>query len=333
MPNDSSTTAYTDSLDSLSSDISFYVSVTILPLSCFNLVGIAIYSQQKFRNDSTAYLFIWQLSLHTLSCIFGSTIKNFLPRIGLNLQVGSEFSCKFFAFMRRLLSAAGSFAQCFVTVDTFVNVRFPRRFDRLSKNRPSVTLVIFIMLIFLSVMSTGALFTTRADEVTLFGNVTTKTYSCNSSQIVSIESDIMQIMLRNTVPLITMVSLSWLIYQEISKSKRSANQINGQNGENKEKKFLISVMAFNFIFFICFMPSSATYILHDVYKYYVPNSAVITAQLTLATNIADSLSYLYEAMPFIWMMIFNKVFRSEVLRLLCSKLCLKRPSASVAPLA
>ena len=299
--NNSSYIGYTQNI---SNNVNFYVDIIFLPICIiFNSLSIFVFTRSQFRNNKFSFLSCWLIVFQTISFI-GFFLFSFPPTVGQNLLHKSNFSCKMMIFARRVSGQIASWAQTICTFETFLEVKYLNKFNLFKRKWLSLFLITILMLIFLSVInSTNLLYHLNYKDK-------------NKTQIECIApnfdtvSDIISILMRNFLPFFVMLILNILIAKNIIQSKK---KFQTRRTKRREFHFIFTTISMNIIFTLFFTPLSITYIIRILYKYNSSSTAIQIATIQLVYNVNSALSFIYNALPFLINLLFNKLFKNQVI--------------------
>ncbi len=148
------------------------------------------------------------------------------------------------------------------------------------------------------------------NETTIVTEITVQR-SCTPSQELSNVLDIINVLMRSYLPFSIMLVLNIILTKAFLKSKKKALK---NDGMRKEYYFTFTVITMNITFFIVYTPWSLYYIINRIVQ---ANPFVLTplfsAQLGLFQTLSFSLAYVNNFTSFFLNIIFNNLFRNEVL--------------------
>lgn len=301
-------------LSKLSTNINNYLSI-ILPaigIPC-NLISIFIFWRLRKNKSNMVFLGIFQSLVDTILLFLVLIVFRSEFTIGLNVANQSNIICKLVIFIKRYIYIASSWMLVLITFDRviFVLYRYENEF-RFMKNKLILTALIFALLFILGLFNLPNVFF-----------YTDKKSVCTSGSIINIVTDIVSIIFRTFLPFAFMVVFNLLMIQRIFKSSR--NKFKQTNLSRKEFQLTFAVMAFDCYFFIVNSPLSLFYILYDVNHYSgtIVNNTMFKAQYALANVLTSDFSFFQQTFSLFMHLIFNKLFRSELINFIRTMLGLK----------
>jgi hypothetical protein len=135
-------------------------------------------------------------------------------------------------------------------------------------------------------------------------------FKCNSIKIVSVASDILNLLLRYFIPFIIFFIINILIIQHF---RAQAKKLRCKKMNKGAKKFLTSIIIINMLFLILLLPGSISFIL--IYIQFIQSSSENLSYIMVNFfNLSLTISYLNNTAPFFTHLIFNKIFRIELIK-------------------
>ena len=238
-------------------------------------------------------------------------------------------------YLVRVIPQIPMWLEVLITFDRLVFVLKIKKLEFLQQKRV-ICLLLALIVFMLSALNFSNLefFVTKTDtfeNVTIEGSnqtslVVSSTYLCTSYKEVVLMWDVIAITIRTIIPFILIVGantkLVRALFESRKKFKRSESISNTKDAKHianlrKEYSFLMSIVALDFFFVSVLIPLAVTLILLDFYAF-IPSLATPTrvASARLAYYISFYVSSLPYAMGFVINLIFNRVFRSEILEII-----------------
>ena len=303
-----STNNYAVYLSNLSNNLNNYLSI-ILPsigIPC-NLIAVFIFWRLRGNKSNLVFLGVFQSLVDTVLLLFVLIIFRSQFTIGVNIANQSDSICKFVTFIKRYIYIASSWMQVFITFDRviFVLHRYENGF-KFMKNKLILTALIFGLWFILGLFILP----------NVFFYLDPNSNTCTSSSSINIITDIVSIVFRLYLPFALMIIFNLIMVRKIFDDTR--NKFNKQTAlSRKEFQLTFSVMAFDVYFFIVNFPVSIYYIFFDVNNYSgaVANNDVFKAQYTVVYVVTSDLTFFQQTFSFFMYLMFNKLFRGEVLKL------------------
>lgn len=265
-----------------------------------------------------------------ISLIIGS-ITTFNIAIGKDLTTSSTLGCILLPYLLRLSVHLCSWIQVLVTYDRLIYLAYPRRMTFL-KRKPNILLIILLLTLALALLNLEHVWfsvheTTRTSATQLISNnnnnashVRTRNVTvvtCTSSHLVVTIRDVIAIMLRGVLPFILIMIGNSLLARALFKSKRRAHSISRRSSmkSRRERNFALSIFIMDILFVIFLIPMLVTIVISNLHMF-IGVSEPMRAAAYLAYMMSIYFSGLTLASPFLVNLIFNKIFRAELVNFL-----------------
>ena len=299
--------SYIDYIEHISNNVKFYMSISFIPMGfVLNLFSIYVFTSRKLRNNKISYLSCWYISFETISIIFGFVLFVFLPTVNFNISLKSEFNCKVFTYIRRIIIHCSSWTQVTCTLDRFLSIKFLNKIDILKQKGRNLCVITLIIILSISIINISNLFY----HFIYTGQNNETKITCNANSNIKFTSDLISVVLRNILPFLVMLILNIIMAKDLIQSKSKFEQ---KNGNKRELQFTFTIICMNLIFFILNTPLSVVFIIQNIYKLNPSTSAVKLANIQLAYDVTLCVSFINNCLPFFINFAFNKLFKSEAI--------------------
>ena len=310
------------SINRITSSIVYYDNIFILAVGVpLNLINIFVFTRlmlNKKNKTNIGFLGLCQsivdiILLMYFQLVFRSSF------FGVTFTNTSDALCKSLNFIRRILTCSSSWMQLINTFGRFVYVIFGYR-GRFSfmKQKRYLGLIIFGVLIVLAVANTNNLFYYLSKG------------TCTADNAILVASDMVLIIMRLYIPIFLMIVFNVFMIRVVIQKRKIAL---GENSKNrKEHHFTVAVIANDVCFFLFHLPVSTYFILYDInlYSGAFSGDPLFSANYNLFGNVVKDFSLCIQTFSFFIYLVFNKIYRREVLDILGKVIPLNR-NTSVLP--
>jgi hypothetical protein len=285
-------------------DIVFYSTITFMPIGIIlDLFTSIIFKRKRFKNITMGFYYSNLSLINSLALINGVTF--YLPySLDNNLGHISSFTCMFFKYTRLIFIQMSVWLQLLITFERTVSIRYPSRFLILKKKKCLVGELIFLFAI-LTLLIVPVWYYELEEQK--HGKV--KCENPKYSLYLHIEGAIVGF----SVPFVIMLILNFVLVGTIILSKK---RIVRNSPLTREIKVAATIIGINFVFLCMNLPSALTLILENINKFLFVFSNEVGDLLDNIDNVLLMLSYLYLSMDFIFNILFNKIFKREVIQIL-----------------
>jgi hypothetical protein len=299
------------SLQSLLKTFNFYMSILVLfPGLVLNICTFVIFLRPKFWKRTTmGYYYSVSAALSTAAVCVG--ILNFFPAVYNNdLQLKSDFMCKLIWLARCQVIYGSGYFQILITLDLTLNTLYYRRFTFLTKVKvlAAMTFVIEALVAVSNSVHWGRYLKYTPNGVNN-GTVTYLTTCTMTSDLLITFS--FEAILDRVIPSLSNLTMSFLIIRALIRSKRNMNRTISA----KELHFAYSLIAQNVIFFIITLPHVILSGMQLVNTFVQPTSDYANV-INVIYSFGSWGNYVFESIPFLMNLGFNKLFRAEVFSIL-----------------
>jgi hypothetical protein len=328
-----SRSSHASAIQELSRLVNFYFSASVVPVGiALNVATALIFGSKSMSQKTNMSLLYTSLAVFDILALFNSILFiQLLPSVGVNLVNLSEVMCKLIILWRRTVIQAPSWYLVLITLDRFRSVYYPNKYKFLEKKRTlfGITVGIFpsLMLINSVHLDFSLRFRQTNESIVLNGTRIYRqsiSYSCTSmSAAIMLITDILVVMMRSYVPFTLMLILNVALTRKFLKSKQkllttSSNSSKELNSNLKrEYYFTFTVITMNLTFFVLYTPWSGWYLVNRVFQFNPASlSPTTNAALNLAQSVTFSIAYCNNLSSFFNNLIFNFIFRKNVLRII-----------------
>jgi hypothetical protein len=310
--NDSSACREAVKLVLIYDSIQFYYLRVAAPIGIvFNALAILIFTHKSLNKTNMGFYNTLIALANMLVLLFYMFVQNSMLLLGIDLTTASYLSCPLIYFFRRTIRELPPMIETLVTVDRFLNVFYIARFRAiLQSKRFILTTILFIYLIVSALSFENLLY--HLSPV----NNETATFHCTASPLVSISADLISSLLRNYLPSTAMIVLNVFIINKLKQSKSKSNS----RVQSKESDFTRSVVSLNFVFMAFNLPESIVYLIKIVFDHLTMCSDVAKVRITFMFQLAYFISTFYYMAFFFTNLMFNKLFRRQVFKLLTQRM-------------
>jgi hypothetical protein len=287
----------------------------LVPGLALNCLTVAVFMRRKFWSHTTmGFYYGTSVAMSALVNLVG--LLAFLPVAFKNdLSLKSDVLCQLLWLARFQVIGGVAYHRMLITTDLMLNTVYPRRFLFLKKWKNVAVLAVSVQLIVAVCDTTQWWRFVKSTPGPNTSNQTTTSLSlsCTLPQAQSVVSSFTSI-LNRVLPSVYNASMSVLIIQKLVKSRQNVDRTKKLPG--RLINFAVSLVAQNVIFFVMTLPHVIVSTLQ-----LVNTLTGQTGDLANFVNVVASFSvwgaYSYEALPFFMNLAFNKIFRGEILSILC----------------
>jgi hypothetical protein len=300
-------------LNLINSRIGVYTTTIVFPTGVFlNLLAIIVNIRPNLNKTNMGYLYIWQSVVNILMLSIGIITVPIREIYGINLASKSDFVCSFITFMMRFAAHISSWMNVFICLDRFVFVRFATS-TYLLKSKFKLTIVIIFGFTLIGLINIPNFFFSLNMRSINQANQTITSYVCGATQSITLATTLISILLRTFLPSACMIVMNVIIVRKLrSNAKLRATKTSRSN--NIEQNFTRTVISLNIIFVLFYLPLAIAYLLNISLVLFNPQvSPVTTAAISLFLQSGILFGGVNESLFFFIQLIFNRVFRKEVL--------------------
>ena len=156
---------------------------------------------------------------------------------------------------------------------------------------------------------------------------------CTQSSIANLVTNLISNLMRVFIPFTVMVILNFLVARNLKKSKSRVGQIanvtqiasqllqNNQNGRqisNRQFRFMVSTLIVDFMYLIFYLPIavSLTVRTYDMFSNSLTSDPVANGMFSIYSSLAQMFALGHSSVLFFLFLIFNRIFRAELIILL-----------------
>ena len=310
-------------INRIASSIVYYDNIFFLAVGVpLNLLNVFVFTRlmlNKKNKTNMGFLGLCQSIVDiTLLMYFSLVFRSSF--FGITFTNTSDALCKCLNFIRRILTCSSSWMQLINTFGRFVYVIFGYRGRfRFMKQKRYLGLIILGVLIVLALANTNNLFYYLSKG------------SCTADNAILVASDMVLIIMRLYIPIFLMIVFNIYMIRVVIQKRKIALRENSKS--KKEHHFTISVIANDVCFFLFHLPVSIYFILYDInlYSGAFNGDPLFSANYNLFGNVVKDFSLCIQTFSFFIYLVFNKIYRREVLYLLRKVVPLNRNNTSVMP--
>jgi hypothetical protein len=304
-----------------SRNMNFFFSVTVLPIGVvLNILSGIVFLRKSLNNKTNMGFLCAIFCLFNTIALLSAILMNSFMYNYIELADSSKSACQFFSLWNSWTLHMPSFQQVIMSLDVFMSVNYPNRFQsfRTKKNylRVIILMVFLTFLVNLSYLFNNYDITFESDlnKTTNLTENKTEIRSCSSYEAIGLMEDIINVLMRNVIPFVIMLTLNILMSRKLFTSRKILGKIASLK---KEYQFAISIVAMNFFFLIIYIPWSIAFVIYHVYAF-LPNLAnlYLIEIFKFFQTIANCLAYINNFSVFFTNILFNYLFRNELLFIL-----------------
>ena len=279
-----------------------YLMISIFPIGIIgNLISLLIFIRPCLNSKTnTGKLYALLCVFNLITIIYEMVFKQLddFFQFRIHLPLATEY------FIENILLQILSWIKALITFDRFVAVVYPVKGYRIMLKiwvLCSVILGMFIFIIGVNSPSFIRVYTYTVD------NETFKIYGVMSVEI-GFATDIIGLLMQFVGPFLLMLTLDIKVSIRLKESKQSTNN-------NKSSKFTRNTIIIDFIYlFFNFPPTiyNIYYVLITVF----PSIPILPVYFEIAILLFKLFPHIYSSFLFLLFLIFNRIFRSELISLL-----------------
>ena len=338
-----------DYFNNLSTKISFYfgASTTSIGIILTTITSVIFFCNKKLNKTRMGYMYGILSVIYTICLLLSFFLVSFLPNFNpkYSFMLISDASCKAFFISIRIAMHLSSWFQVYMTVDRFIDVKYPNRFNSLLNSRRfinGVLISIFTCCVLVNIPNSlfyvlvgPSSIVTANKTIDLNGTISFEmmnstiegSRSCQGDFSVQFAAEMITASMRTWFPMIFLLIFNLLT---IALLKKSSQRVHSNNpNSSRQKRFTLAVLTLNGIFFIFNFPLSLSFILRNVLTNKT-STRVIVAQINLFHQIGIAVSFLYYSLAFPIHLVSNSIFRKEVLNFFFKLLRLKTNNSTTA---
>lgn len=291
-----STQLYIKYLNESAKTVSFYFSITMLPIGfVMNCLSIYIYRKPNLNKTNMGYLF----TILSLNDCVSILVYLFLIRSDVFFTYDINADCGYLLYLRKSFLNFNSWIIVLVSMDRFLFVYFLNRTN--SQNKKLINSLLFVIFILNFALN----------SVYFIGDATHNNCTTQYS-VVSI--NIVEILMRVYLPLFSMVLLN------ISVIMKLFNRVvvpTTSLGLRKEYRFSILTVVLDFLFCVFNVPSSIVLTM-NIFRTVADqlNDPVFNAYIDYFYTMSQHIYISYHCLTFMFNLLFNRLYRKELINIL-----------------
>nr|QVK45685.1 G protein-coupled receptor [Proales similis] len=301
--------------------LSFYFTVVLQPIGLLlNLANLIVFSRKRLNKTNMGFLYRCQTLIDLVLVSYNLFVAGSIYLFGETFVYLSDFACRFGVFSRQAVVHFSSWMTVIITFDRFMFIRFASQFGKMKK-RPSLLLIITLTIALVCLAnSTNLAYSLQLTESTV-ANQTVTRRSCSSDLALRTVSNLTSVFLRTLAPMGVMVVLNAIMIHHIRQSKSRIRGGSSSKEQRRENAFARVVIIQDLIFFAINFPVAICYIVSNLLTFkLLAFEPVPRIMFSLAFQVSVLFSLFYQTFSFVSYFLFNRLFRNEVLLLLCPKL-------------
>lgn len=284
----------------------FFCSVTIVPLGLLlNFIQFIVFLSKDFKKRNIGFLMSALAVADSISLFWNFIIFQYLPLIGLSLELYSNEACALFLYITRIIQQIPLYFQALVSFINYISVAYSTRCIFIKKLTFSFFfLVIFIFVLIINVPS---LFRHIVSTRSNFSNSTVKKI-CVASNIINEVSLLETVLVRCLIPLFLISVLNLMNLRAIIKLRRDLNM-----HLNREIRLGVILVLLGLVFILFNFPLACLQIIQAFTN--DSSDSIILGSIQFLLDCTRALALSYYGVGFFINIAFNKLFRKNFLRL------------------
>ena len=334
--NNAITNQYQQSIFSLiTNQIDYWCLVVTVPLGIIlNLISIFVFIRLDMVKSTMSFLYINLSVSNAAVLVYYLFVMNSKIIMDYELSKLTDIGCKITIVIRRVLRSVPTWIEALITLDRYLAVCYPNRFDYIFKSKRNLFIIIILIIFLLICLNwinflyfLGTLTNTVTIGLSLNQNHSTNfTYlsisdrKCMANNGFDLIGDLCSSLVKTLLPGILIFIWSILIIRRIRLIKKNLYKIGDSTTSNlKERHLIIALLCMNLMFFILNFPVLILAIIRHIYGFIVgpknQNKIVqeILGNLYLFTY---DIANLYYILMFVQFLVFNKIFKKEFLMII-----------------
>jgi hypothetical protein len=227
-----------------------------------NILAFVIFSRKKFQNTIFSIYFRFFILFDTLTLILPI---NKLLEIHFDIIIAniSDELCKLRYYYAYVLVPISSWTLVFISIDRFLSISYPNRFNFRKKKKFHVTVTAIILLFNLVYYIPNLFYNIKANNY--YSNETNSTIEYTSCKNPGFSLKLMDLFQSTLLPFIFMIFFSSITVQKLFKVRRRANSNNLATNKSRHKdiRFAIISISLNFMFLLMKIPYFIISLLND----------------------------------------------------------------------
>jgi hypothetical protein len=297
----------------LGAEADFYINVVIVPIGVVaNLLAFAVFCRKRLNSTSMGFFYRTITLTNVINLLFVLLFMQSERLFNFDFYTHSDASCQFIMYARRIVRELNPMLEALLTVSRFLDVVFPHRFGFMRKSNSNILLVVYVLIACYLLLN----------MTNLHYFVDGSARACTASEAIVLASDLILVVLRSFLPLAVMFVLNAFVVRKLLNSTRvrHAHSVTAK----RDHKFSFTVILMNGTFTVFNLPLALVYIVKHAYlgsceRVGVRASAIYLARIDLAWTMSFNVTSVYYAAFALLHLYFNKLFRSEVAKLVCKR--------------
>lgn len=254
-----------------------YVSPVIHSIGLLlNSISFVVLMRKSLRQTTFSFNNMFIFGAETVSLIAGA-IGFLLPYYGFSLELYATPICALSSFVRQLATGTAIWIQIWMLLESYLSIRFIRRFQMIHTRRASL-IVVLLILAFVSVLNATNLTKSVRIIATRNDNATNQTLivsaECNTDYVINFAQSLVDIFIgRFILPTTIMMTLNFLIIRKLfetqAKSRRTsrADKANNNLPSRKQLSFAFSLLVGNLFYLTTHLPVLISVFILNLFQY------------------------------------------------------------------
>lgn len=297
-------------------DVQYFFSIVTMPIGILlNFFTIWIFSRKRFnKNTNNGFLYII-LCLSNIIALLSQLIINIFEEFAKDPRNFNLYFCHFYNLFSAVALQTPSFAQIYISYDLYRSICKFKKKPLRKKNY-----IFFMVINILFLLAINSIYFTFfiknnnfLNETSVNLNSTITNYSlseCMGTELTDLIADGIDVFLRGLIPFTIIFIINYSVTKQVFKTKNNIQQVKSLK---KEYNFAITVIAINIVFLFIYLPWIISFVLYHKIQIIDSRSDIRLYELIL--TISDCIAYLNNYSPFLINILFNNIFREELILL------------------
>ena len=304
-------------LNTYSTEITNYTVNVIIPIGLvFLSLSIFVFSRKNLNKTNMGFLYTWQCGADMAAILIYFLFIRISFGIGAQVSNLSDFSCRILGLVSRTSIHLPSWINVIISFDRFIQVHYRGRIVWI-KSKIKLTVLILTTLFGIMICNIPNMLRSLKEtqfQIRINNTLANRTlWICTFSDELTLATDILSTIVRTYLPFVLISTFNLILVKELFLSKVNLKMKN----QRKEIQFTIVVLLISIAFFLFNSPISIVFIINNLFRFNESVRPFINSQLlSFVLNITTNLAYWYQCLNFFFNLMFNSLFRDEVLIIL-----------------
>ena len=293
----------------------FYSKLVLIPIGIVgNIISLFIFTRPSFnQKTNTGLLYTLFCGINLITIVYEAAFKykNGFTEFSIHLPRSTEL------YIENILFESLSWVQVIISVDRFIAVLYPVKGVRFMSKKSVLFFIMLVLLIVIIAINTP--FFVRATQISINEYNQTVTKSILTFKVGIINYYIRNFM-RFYIPYLIMVIVDVMVIIRLKGSKTRLNQRLNSNFSIRSSRFTRNTILIDLIYLVFNIPSTS-FSNYQIIYYSLLYAGIDVELLPSPYNeilgvLLPSLSYYYLSLIFLLFIAFNRIFRSEFIKIL-----------------